>query len=326
MTGKTAVLDFRKLQAGIAPLASVVTFVFGIIGTFIGIALPIFNSPNQSTVAAYTICIMFALFVLWSVVREYRIARKEKYANISYKLQSVSEKVRELSLKLHLASLPTAKGDEETLASVTEKLGLILDDVATIFSILTGTRCRATIKVIATDGTEFWCPVLARDSYSASQNANSDRERANRRIDVIQKNIDFRLLSDPKQDDQGYYFNNNLAQGNYESTSIQYHYDQVGRSSHLWRPGTAESWPLSYRSAVVWPIRQTATPFFTKVRCLGFLAVDSESRNVFEERWDSSLGASMANMLFLPLLLYQQIEQRVRLTQSVSKNVEKTDG
>lgn len=301
---------FRQLQSGLSALAVAVAFIFGIIGTSAAIVIPFFNPSVQSNIATWTICVMFSLFLLWSVYREYKIARKEKYANISNILQSISMRVQDLSFYLLRSIDDRGNSPEELIVTVTERLGVILDDVVGLFSMLTGTHCRAAIKVVNSDGSRVWAHALTRDQRSAQQNAQSDKDRNNRQYDIIGDNEDFDLLFDPKRDDRGYYFNNNLSARPYRSTSISYRREQAG--SHAWNPSDEEKWVLDYRSAIVWPIRRLPNRSGEERLCYGFLAVDSESRNVFERRWDTSIGASIAHQLFIPLFLYFELEGRIR--------------
>ncbi len=95
----------RRWQSGISPLASVVAFVFGIIGTGTTLYISIFQPPHtiQSALATGALCLMFIALFGWTIWREYYLARKQKYANIVTKYQAVSVTLRELNLRLFLA-------------------------------------------------------------------------------------------------------------------------------------------------------------------------------------------------------------------------------
>lgn len=307
--GEIRSVSLRKLQSGLAAMVSVVAFLFGIVGTFAAILIPLFNTNVQNTIASATISVMFGSFVIWSIHREYKIARKEKYANISRIMSAVSNQSKELSLKLTNALNSDVSPSPELLMGAVDVISHILDDVVGIFSLLTGTRCRAALKVIGRDEGQVWAHALARDRMSAANCAHSDKDRNERKFDLIEQNIDFEILYDDKKDDVGYYFNNNMLKSEYYSTSLRYH--QESSTSHVWKSADGKDWPLPYRSAIVWPIRQDVNSTVSPRLFYGFLAVDSESRGVFEERWDSAIGNTIAHQLFLPLHLYHKLEGRI---------------
>ena len=73
-----------------------------------------------------------------------------------------------------------------------------------------------------------------------------------------------------------------------------------------------KDWPLPYRSTIVWPIQQRESrllPLRANVGCIGFLAIDSESRNVFRENWDFPIGAAVSDSLFHPLKFYASLNK-----------------
>ena len=188
--------SWRSVQFGIQAMTGIVTFAFGIIGTSVTILVPFFSPNVQTSISSAAISIMFACFVIWSIFREYRVARKEKYANVSQALGMISVQTKELSLRL-MDSLSQHDGQStEALSRSVRELSLILDDVVTVFSMLTGTRCRATLKVVNRDETRVWAHSLARDRMSAEHCAFSDKDRNDRQFDIIQNNIDSEVLYD----------------------------------------------------------------------------------------------------------------------------------
>ena len=65
---------------------------------------------------------------------------------------------------------------------------------------------------------------------------------------------------------------------------------------------TNSEWPLPYRSTLTCAIRHHAIlGLLEQPEAVGFLCVDSESRNVFEKRWDVELCFSIADALFHPI-------------------------
>lgn len=312
------------LTAAVSRLATLVAFAIGIFGAGTCLLLRILDGgPQQEVIIATSALAVMSVVLLggslWresSAVRERRTAeiaaeqaaRKQRYADISGRLHIVSLSIKELALKLERARQET-RLDKSVLESATERLVGIMDGTAAVFSMLTGTDCRCTIKVVKTDParTIAWAHTLARDKRSGQQNARRDDERSRQRHDVIEKNIDFELLYDDKKIDDGYYFNNDLPSGEYYSTSLERE-----SMSHVWTPQARRQWPLTYRSTIVWPIRQIETGREGNTHFIGFLAIDSGSPNVFEKAWDTEVGGTIAEQLFLPLWLYHDIDSRLQ--------------
>jgi hypothetical protein len=290
--------------------------VFGVIGSGGVLLSSIFqNGDWPLIIASMTLSCMALLLLSWTVYYTYSTSRKEKYANISEKYNSISVKLRDIHV--HLAEMFHTSQNrivlEKSLILATAHLASAMDQIAALYSMITGTRCRSAIKVVQRDGENIWVHALVRDEISASENLISDKERNEKRFDRIEANADFNLLFDPTKRDQGFYLNNDLTQGDIKNSSKSYYlakasaendYDSVKRVG----------WPLPYRSTIVWPIRVMPNQSFgfSEVDCLGFLAIDSESRNVFDERWDAQIGGSVANYLYSVLTIYSIIENKVK--------------
>ena len=60
---------------------------------------------------------------------------------------------------------------------------------------------------------------------------------------------------------------------------------------------------------MIFPIRQEESNAlqFAAAGCIGFLAIDSAFKGVFQPRFDGPLGSSLAEALFHPLWLYSQL-------------------
>lgn len=264
-----------------------------------------FSDDHFELILTSTVCVSFVLLLIFLVVREVMFARKEKYANITGKLHFCFHLIRDIESFLNELDPSTFRERERERVFTTTTNGLItvLDCVATMYSMLTGTRCRATIKTIYEKEGKLYVRTLARDTDSYEHNSEKDKERSEKNQDAIEENEDFELLYSENQPGQNYFFCNNLIQRrNYKTSSFKI-YGEPKKEMNFYERIFCKSWTLPYRSAIVWPIQQRKNRHFDfdEIGCIGFLAVDSESRGVFKKSWDTWLGAGVADALFHPL-------------------------
>lgn len=107
--------------------------------------------------------------------------------------------------------------------------------------------------------------------------------------------------------DTGYYLNNNLKKrflaGTLKSTSVEVHRQTASARG---QPLPLNRYPLAYRSTMVWPVRSEGEDA-TKPKFHAFFAVDSESREVFYEVWDSRLGGAIAEQACVSFELFNEL-------------------
>jgi hypothetical protein len=156
---------------------------------------------------------------------------------------------------------------------------------------LTGTRCRAAIKLLARVDGEFVVFTYARDKASARAFRLSDESRQRDGYDTLDRNPHIKELTAAAKAGEDYLLFNNLpkaiSNGVYQSSSIRY-WAENPEMRKQWRGGKD---PLPYRStvlSVIWAEDETA---------LGFLAVDSPHAGVFHDSWDGPLLVSFAWLL-----------------------------
>jgi hypothetical protein len=266
-----------------------------------------FSSDKFSLILASIIGIELILLILILAVHEIWSSRKQKYANITKHLHHCLHISRDIVSYLH--EIDTSRMDENdkkrVFKEVIKELVSMLDSLSTIYSLLTGTRCRASIKSIYSDGDCLYVRSLARDKMSYTEHYNSDKKRYEDKKDNIKDNEDFDILFSNEIPGKNYFFCNNLPERrNYKSSS----YSIFGKPENeidLREKIFCHGWTLPYRSTIVWPIQQKENGelHFQEQRCIGFLAVDSESRRVFRERWDVWIGAGIADTIFHPINL-----------------------
>lgn len=293
---------------------------FNMLGVFLGIFGTIATLAPSSgrTVENLPVALLCVVLVLWVFGREFYLARKQKYANITPHYASISLHASRLSTDL-IDDIAHTRRERNHNTKVTdevfsEKIGRILDDFAAMFDLLTATKCRTSIKVVVrpptSDTNEAHVFCFARDHTSSVSNKISDIKRAKENFDLISSNTDFQSLLFNEGPSQDHYINNNIhksiSNGTFKSSSIAWFRRariDIGEYSaptyHV----------LPYRSTMVWPIRtfDTTQRNIDESKFIGFLCVDSEHRNVFSPRFDKSLGLAVASQLVGLFYLKQQL-------------------
>lgn len=273
---------------------------------------------NYELATVLTLSLFLVIFFVYIVWREYNVSRKERYANICANQHRCIHLLRDLTtiLTRNLKSISSQKEKQLLIDNCITILQDVLTEFSTTFSILTGTLCRASIKSIYEKDGELYVYTLARDKKSADANFEQDQKRFKENLDPLKENIDFKLLYEKFGQNQRCFFSNNLAlRRNYCTSSFKiygYPPDNISffqRIVTFFKKDNVDNWPLPYISTIVWPIQQrdTQTLKIEKPECIGFLAIDSDSRGVFRKKWDFHLGAEVADALFHPLLLFSRL-------------------
>jgi hypothetical protein len=182
------------------------------------------------------------------------------------------------------------------------------------FSLVTGGGCRTSIKVLSQDKDEsLYVKTLARDNVSMSRYDYKDDNEGKKH--KIMGSTAFQAII---QGRVNYYFNNNLMKtvGYFNTSMVGYEEGGYKTQDFL-----AENWPLPYVSTIVWPIRATykkveggtAIPEGSDVPqyIYGFLTVDSAYTEVFDRRYDSHMGAALADALFAVMDMYGKVNKEI---------------
>ncbi len=307
-------IAFRKTKYWLGSLGWFYTALSVLVGVIGGIAglIPNFtsNPTIQSVVhsAALALIAVGALAVLaW---REMVFNRRRKFANALPQHQAASERLVDLCCFLQARILDAAdptKRNKRWLGQARKMLEEIADDYAAIYSMLTGVRCRMCVKLVDVkpDNTGYVF-TLARDRLSSTENRVHDKRRQDGLLDRINDNSDFLSMFEPDSPSRGYFFSEDLAaEENYRSSSINYWQNVAGNPNIPYK-----KWCLPYRSTIVWPIQPSAGEELgiPEHRCIGFLAVDSQSRGAFEERWDAPFGKALACNMYVAMVFYRELD------------------
>jgi hypothetical protein len=176
-----------------------------------GYSLNYFEESNKINhqIDRAVVIIGFFILLIGTIFREITRLRKEKYANIQIELHAIHHILRDVESFLSLSDLENKSTEilQQMEFAAVRELGTILDRFAGIFSLLTGTRCRTSIKMIMRENEKLYSYTLARDMESARTNVKSDKKRFEERKDPIENNEDFSLIF---QEDERWFFSNNL--------------------------------------------------------------------------------------------------------------------
>jgi hypothetical protein len=268
------------------------------------------TSQTAISIAANIYIVLFsATLIILASIRQWLTIRKERYANISVLLHNIAHQIRDLNTFI-IAKEPRG-GTESAYRDFSNQckilFGRILDQLSTVFMSITSTHCRTSIKLLyGTD--KLYVLTLSRDQGSRQKCFKMDNKRVENNHDPLEENLQFARLFDDNEDTWHFLSNDLTKDHNFRCTSVT-----------AYKPGYAtiaagrkRSWPLPYKSTIACVIRQGTFDLLQDVKSevLGFLTVDSESRNVFEERWDVEIMFAVADSLYTPLRAYLDAQNR----------------
>jgi hypothetical protein len=274
----------------------------------------IHDQDRLSLTANIYVVVSAAAVVIFTAIRQWSTIRKERYANITPIIHQLIHQIRDLNTFVTLnepvggsyADYKRFTGDCKMF------FGRILDQLNTIFSSLTSTHCRTSIK-LTYGGDPLYVYTLARDQGSRQKCLKMDNKRVETNHDPLTQNLQFaKLFSD--SDESWHYICNDLTRAqDFQCTSTTaYAPDYAMRLADGRRRWLARKWPLPYKSTIACVIRQGPIDLCqdVKTEVLGFLTVDSESRGVFEERWDVQIMFAVADALYGPVRAYLDAQNR----------------
>ena len=248
--------------------------------------IPFFsNEQLQANAAIYVFG--FYLFVLATlfVWREVVFSRKARFAESTKNIHACVHSIRDAHKSID------KKDKEQALANLTKSL----DALSVAFSIITGTHCRACIKIIVVkrsnhsgenDNVVVSTETLVRNSSSYSNKNQSAKSSP------ISDNTDFNVIF---TDDEKYYLCNDLTKElGYINSNWPNHPDK--------RRDFINKRTYDYASTLVLPIRSGG---MEGEKDIGFLCIDSLTRNIFERRYDVDHAAIVADTLYYLLLRYR---------------------
>jgi hypothetical protein len=280
---------------------------FGLISHFIESQDGIHLAANIYLATLFFVVIGLAAYRQWVSIR------KERYANIAPLLHHIFHQIRDLNTYIRTKE-PTGGGAaqyQQFSDNCKIMFGRILDQVSSVFRSLTSTHCRASIKLTYEKNNKLYVYTLTRDQGSFQKCWKMDNDRVGRDHDPLDKNIQFAKLFSDSEEIWHYVCNDLTRDKDFRATSLTaYAPDYATRTPRTFF--SREGWPLPYKSTITCVIRQ---PPFDMNRSLpsevlGFLTVDSESRGVFEERWDAQIMFAVADALYGPTRTFLDAQNR----------------
>ncbi len=225
-------------------------------------------------------------------------SRKARYSEAMYCIHSAVHELRNASSYLDRCLI---KPIEYESTKFKESLRAVLESVVQAFNIVSAISNRTCIKVLGGEIGNEHVTTLCRDP--ASHERNKSRDVSEGQKHKVNLNTDYHLLV---RAEQRYFLSNNLKKyPNYMNTSL----NANDKSSNDGR------WSLPYVSSLVLPIRYIeeescdASRKDTRITILGFLAIDSQARGAYTERYDVEMGAIIADALYSVLSRWIKLEE-----------------
>lgn len=288
-------------------------YLLGVFSTFDIFDKLHLSDDAQKFVAVLYIVLASILIYGFLCFRFYHSDRKEKFANITPTMRSIVGRSKDLMSFLEDAQsknpTPLSEAIAETvLRESIRQLREICDELAHVFGMLTGTHCRASIKVNTTENDgQLYVIALARDNLTTRKNPQFDDMRRRQKMDRLADNSEFLRLTQNRDPSYAYLCNDLTRRDGLSWSSINaYQFAQRPelKASKWWHLWGSRNWVLPYASTLTVAIRRNPEVVASdEPIVVGFLAVDSESRGVFRFRWDEHICASVADVLFHPVNL-----------------------
>lgn len=276
-------------------------------------------APEALVAEIYLGLLALAVFV-FCTYRIWMTIRKERYANITRQMHSILHELRDVQTYIKTKE---PRGDGRAaydlfLSNCRMMFSNALDHLNTAFTSLTSTTCRSAIKLTYERNGKLYVYTLTRDRSAQKDCKSLDNKRVDQDHDPLEKNYQFAKLADSKQEYWHFSSNNLMKEKSFLTTSPSAYDDNW--ASDLNTNGR-KRWPLPYRSTVTCVIRQARFDFAEdqESEVLGFLAVDSQSRGVFDSRWDVELLFAVADALYAPIQAYLEVQARVPIADAGGK-------
>lgn len=267
-----------------------VSFAAGALALWMAFSRWIYEADGELRYAViFLSVVVFALLAL-SVYLGFRYARKARYAEA---LENACAGARTLSEQL-----------SEGRKDLNDSLAELVEEVAESFTLITGTRVSACIKVCRGPEENPTVETLCRDrkSHRRYGDPRAGESRGGKVVHHVRSNTDFEyLLRHVNTPEGNYYLCNDLpTEPYYQNTSLSVIDREPDRTkmpvvSYFFRQ---YRWPLPYKSTLVVPIKGVSNG---KMVIEGFLCVDSASRGVFDRRHDAVALQAAAEVAY-PLL------------------------
>ncbi|MCL1939827.1 MAG: hypothetical protein FWG04_04105 [Desulfovibrionaceae bacterium] len=285
--------------------------------------LLVIKIPFSDDAKLFALFLIILIVVLLAYIYYYHITKPYKYAICSSYMHQVNHILRD-----HLAKVEEAfksgslnrKTEGENFISTMEQC---LTITANMFDVLTGRRCGVAYKQLILDDKHPrpYLKTVARDYRTRDHRKYTAEEGT---IHCIDDNTDFYDLFFGKNQCSNYFFENNLPKlwkkglnpSNRPYKNSSFKLAQKEPELYQWGDHLGlqllKSWPLQYKSAMVFPIRFGSVlrfpphdePHAHPMKYSGFLCIDCGSKNVFNDRLQIDLGAALADLFYIFISQY----------------------
>lgn len=228
-------------------------------------------------------------FLAFAVLQEYRLARKARHAEASPFFHEILQKC-----------VGGAREEFATSREVQSLVQEICEELANGFSLVSGTRCAACVKVIdqAPDAHETQEPQLSVSTLCRDRKARERRSRGQEITHWLHANTDFLEIfrSLHKPNGRAFFENDLPSRKNYINTSFELYGEPKEPGVPFVRTWIQKrQWPLPYKSTIVAAI--LPQEFSEKEQLAGFLCLDSTSVRAFSGRYDLPWVLAVATAL-----------------------------
>ncbi len=288
--------------------------ILGFITSLLAVVTPITifflaKKPSDSPVIAaiITLGIISLIFAVLFFVEEIRYSSKARYAEAMYALHLCIHILRDMHYGLNDNNITNQNRRDD--------LSTALWSLARCFSLLKSVHCRACIKTIHFDDNIFnkdvrtltdeerlrylYVDTMTRDTETVKTHDFFYKQEDPRQHSIA-GNSDFRELYLMAPESRRSWISNDIySNQNYQNTR----YSEIDNKKDL-----------GYRSVLILPIRKTTKGLkyneqkSCKQDILGFLCIDSKARGVFNNRYDTEVGALFSDALFILLKAWYQNE------------------
>lgn len=274
----------------------------------------------------------FPVAVLALIIYIYVQSSKKlhRYAQTVYYSHFINHVIRD-----YLALLNSGNASQQDFKSAIDE---ILDSISQCFSILTGKRCRVSIKEIDNNQSLY---TFARDRMTTKL-----FENRNKADHALHENTDFLDLWYGINGAYRYFICNNIPKlylsGRYINSSFK-EYGSPVSAKFIFR--FVVSWPLPYKSTIVLPVRYIPDyeswplgdshddeklshediPCSKRPDFWGFLCIDAKSKNIFDSTHAPELAAAFADALYILFSQSARVRDTCRRTDPARRDGQTVD-
>jgi hypothetical protein len=256
-----------QILAALAAVATLVQFIINIIGL---------NQLVNSYVFSISVVVLLIASLVLLIIQQKQNNRIERYSEVFTHIHNAMHCLRDA----YFADLNSQGKDIHIRNSLIE--------MASAFTLITGHKCRACIKLLAIRDGKLDKSNTINNLVVYNYKRNSGAVKSND-IYFVKDSSDFKeLLKDP---DHSVFFKNVLPYKGYVNSS--YTDEQIKNEE------------MAYFSTIVWPIRKVldedaedVTPMMEDQDIIGFFCIDSLEKNIYNREKDVEIGHAYADVLY----------------------------